>query len=49
MKHQISLGRNANESDDEIGDIEAIAKITKANKVLLQLIILLQHRICRIH
>jgi cystathionine beta-lyase len=30
-------------------DIEAIAKITKANKVLLLLIILLQHRTCRIH
>jgi cystathionine beta-lyase len=29
-------------------DIE-VAKITKANKVLLLLIILLQHRICRIH
>jgi cystathionine beta-lyase len=29
-------------------DIEAIAKITK-NKVLLLLIILLQHRTCRIH
>jgi cystathionine beta-lyase len=29
-------------------DIEAIAKIT-TNKVLLLLIILLQHRTCRIH
>jgi O-acetylhomoserine/O-acetylserine sulfhydrylase-like pyridoxal-dependent enzyme len=37
-----------NESYDEIVDIEAIAKITKENKVLLQLIIL-QHRIYRIH
>jgi cystathionine beta-lyase len=35
-------------TNDDV-DIEAIAKITKANKVLLLLIILLQHRTCRIH
>jgi hypothetical protein len=49
MKHQIGLGRNANEPMMKLVDIEAIAKITKANKVLLLLIILLQHRTCRIH
>jgi cystathionine beta-lyase/cystathionine gamma-synthase len=49
MKTPNGLGRNANESMMKLVDIEAIAKITKANKVLLHIDNTLQHRTCRIH